>query len=222
MRSLHQSYQQLDAIIDLGSNGRGGGVEKRVEAVKSAEVIKIAEFVKFTEAGKLPEAIELVEADELVEYVTLGEKEVLMLGGELEVGQVGIRELLREVKEVVLEATGCDWAVRPTVIGELGCDDGNVEASAFSGSYGHSDAVEDNGQPDRTVFSRRKVLPLTVHSFQCHPSVVIWNRSSVHTIHNTFGVGPISCSPLIEVSIIPNQRSVRGNSKYTVQGLHGV
>ena len=98
MRSLHQSYQQLDAIIDLGSNGRGGGVDEGVEAVKSAEVVRFADFVKFTEAGKLPEAIELVEADELVEYVTLREKEVLMLGGELEVGQVGIRELLREVK----------------------------------------------------------------------------------------------------------------------------
>ena len=49
----------------------------------------------------------------------LGGKEVLMLGAELEVGQVGMREPLEEVKEAVSEATGCDWAVRPTVIGEL-------------------------------------------------------------------------------------------------------
>ena len=237
---MHHSYQQLDIIVDLASDGSRGNVGegtgavkfagvvkyaevvRYAELVKSAELVEYPEFVKFTKAGKLPEAVELVEADGLVRYVTLGEKEVLMLGAELEVGQMGMREPLRELKEVVLEATGCDWAVGSTVIGELGCDDGNVEDVAYSKSYGHSDAAEHMGQPNWTVFSRRKPLPLTVHSFQCHLSGVVWHRSSVHTIHNAFGVAPKSCIPLIEVSIIPNQRSVRGNSKYTVQGLHRV
>ena len=111
---MHQSYQQLDIIVDFASDGRRGDINEGIEAVKLAgvvryaEVVKFAEFVKFAEAGKLSEAMKLVEVNELIGYVTLGEKEVLMLEGELEVGQMGVRGPLGEVKEVVLEGTGCD------------------------------------------------------------------------------------------------------------------
>ena len=82
---MHQSYQQLASIVDLASDGRRADVNEGIEAVKFAgvvkdvEVVKYDEVVKFAEAGKLPEAIKLVEADEVAGYVTLGEKEVLML-----------------------------------------------------------------------------------------------------------------------------------------------
>ena len=56
---------------------------------------------------------------------------------------MGIRGPLREVKEVVFGGTGCDWAVGPTVIEELGNNAGKIEDVAFSGTFGHSDAVED-------------------------------------------------------------------------------
>ena len=135
-KSLHQSYQQFDTIVDLASDGRRGDVDEGIETVKSAEV------VTFLEAGELPDAIELVEAGELVGFVTLGEKEILMLEGELEVGQIGMRGPLREVKEVILEGTGCDWAVGPTVVEKLGNSAGKVEDVALSGTSGHSDAVE--------------------------------------------------------------------------------
>ena len=75
--------------------------------------------------------------------MTLGEKEVLMFEGELEVGQTGIRGPLREVKEVVLEETGWDWVIGPTVIEELGSNAGTVEDVALSRTSGHSDSVED-------------------------------------------------------------------------------
>lgn len=134
-KSLHQSYQQFDTIVDLASEGRRD-VGEGIETAKSAEV------VKFLEAGELLDAIELVEAGELVGFVTLGEKEMLMLEGELEVGQMGMRGPLREVKEVLLEGTGCDWAVGPTVVEKPGNNAGKVEDVALSGTSGHSDAVE--------------------------------------------------------------------------------
>ena len=56
-----------------------------------------------------------------------------------------MRGSLREVKEVVFEGTGCDWAVSPTGIGELGYNDVNVEDETLPGTYGHSDAVADMG-----------------------------------------------------------------------------
>ena len=77
--------------------------------------------------------------------MTLGENEELMLEGELEVGQIGIRGPLREVKEVVLEGTGWDWVIGPTVIEELGNNAWRVEDVALSGTSGHSDAVENTG-----------------------------------------------------------------------------
>ena len=116
-KSLHQSYQQFDTIVDLASEGRRD-VGEGIETVKSAEV------------------------GELVGFVTLGEKEMLMLEGELEVGQMGMRGPLREVKEVILEGTGCDWAVGPTVVEKPGNNAGKVEDVALSGTSGHSDAVE--------------------------------------------------------------------------------
>lgn len=58
---------------------------------------------------------------------------------------MGVRGPLREVKEVVLEGTGCNWAIGPIVIGELGYNDGNVEDVTLPGTYRHSDAVEDIG-----------------------------------------------------------------------------
>ena len=42
-KSLHQSYQQFDAIVDLALDGRRGGVYEGIEAVKSAEVVKFLE-----------------------------------------------------------------------------------------------------------------------------------------------------------------------------------
>ena len=101
-----------------------------IEAVRSGEVVRSAEVVKFFEAG------------ELVGFVALGDKEVLLLERELEVDQMGIRGPFREVKEVVLDETGCDWAVGPTVIKESRNNDGKVEDIALSGRSGHSDAVE--------------------------------------------------------------------------------
>ena len=144
-------------IVDLASDGRREDVDEGIEVIKFAGVVKyaevvgcaefveFAEFVKFAEAGKLPEAMKLVEVDELIGNVTLGEKEVLMLEGELEVGQMGVRGPLREVKEVLLEGTGCDWAVGSTVIGELRCDNSKVEDVTMPGTYRHSGAVEDIG-----------------------------------------------------------------------------
>ena len=72
-----------------------------IEAVKSAKVVKSAEVVKSFGAGELP------DADKLVGFVALDEKERLMLERALEVDQMGIRGPLREVKEVVMEETGC-------------------------------------------------------------------------------------------------------------------
>lgn len=118
-KSLHQSYQQFDAIVDLASDGRRGGVYEGIEAVKFAELVKATEVVKFLETGELPDVIKLVEADELVGFVRLGKKEVLTLVRELEVSQSGTRWLLSEVKEVVSGGTGWDWAVGPTVTEEL-------------------------------------------------------------------------------------------------------
>ena len=80
-KSLHQSYQQFDIIVDLASDGRRGGVYEGIEAVKFAELVKSTEVVKFLETGELPDAIKLVEADELVGFVRLGKKEVLTLEG---------------------------------------------------------------------------------------------------------------------------------------------
>ena len=80
-KSLHQSYQQFDIIVDLASDGRRGEVNEGIEAVKSAEVVKSTEVVMILEAGKLPDAIKLVEADELVGSLRLGKKEVLTLEG---------------------------------------------------------------------------------------------------------------------------------------------
>lgn len=138
--------------IDLASDGRGEEVDEGIEVVKFAGVVKYAEVVrngeviKFAEAGKLPQAMELIEAEELVGYGTLGKKKVvLMLEGELEVGQMGVRGPSIDVKEVVLEGTVCDWAVGPIVIGEVGCDNSDVEDITLPGTYRHSDAVEDIG-----------------------------------------------------------------------------
>lgn len=117
-------------------------MNKGIEAVKFAEVVKSAEVIKILEAGELSDAVKLVEADGLVGFVTLGEKELLTLKGELGVGQMGIRGPLREVKEIVLEGIGCDWAVGPTVVEELRNSAGKVEDFALSGRSGHSDALE--------------------------------------------------------------------------------
>ena len=84
---MHQSYQQLDIIVDFASEGRRGKVDEGIEAVKLAGVVKFVEFVKVAEAGKPPEAMKLVEVDELVGYVTLGKEKVLTLEGEPELGQ---------------------------------------------------------------------------------------------------------------------------------------
>ncbi len=152
---MHQSYQQFDTIIDLASDRGRVDVYEGIEAVKLAEVakfaevvryaeaVKFAEVVRFVEAGELPNAIKLVEADDLVGFVTFGEKEVLTLEGEPKVGKMGIRGPLREVKEVVLEGTDCDWAVGPMIIEEVGNNAGKVVDVALSGTSGHSNAVED-------------------------------------------------------------------------------
>ena len=139
---MHHSYQQFGTIIDLASDGRRGGVYEGIEAVTAAAVVESAEVVRFLEAEELPDAIGLIEANELVGIMTLGGMEGLMLETELKVDQMGIRGPLREVKEVVLGGTGCDWALGPTVIEGLRNNAGKVEDIALSGKSGHSDAVE--------------------------------------------------------------------------------
>ena len=74
-KSLHQSYQQFDTIVDLALDGRRGDVYEGLEAVKLAEVVNLPDV------GKLPDTIKLVEADDLVGFATLGEKEILTLDG---------------------------------------------------------------------------------------------------------------------------------------------
>ena len=219
---MHQSYQQFDTIIDLASDGGKVEVIEGIEAVKLAEVGKFAGVGKYAEARELPNAIKLVEADDLVGFVTFGEKKVLTLEGEAKVGKIGMRGPLREVKEVILEGTGCDWAIGPIAIEELRNNAGKVEDVSLSEISGHPNAVEDTDQPNRATLFHKETSQLTVHDFQCHHGVIAWHRSRVNTIHNAFGVGPKSSAPLIEVFIIPNQSSVCGNSKYTAQGLNGV
>ena len=76
---MHQSYQQLASIVDLASDGRRVDVNGGIEAVKFAGVVQNVEVVKYAEVVKCAEDIKLVETDEVAGYVTLGEKEVLML-----------------------------------------------------------------------------------------------------------------------------------------------
>ena len=149
-KPLHQSYQQLDTIADLASDGRRGGVYEGIEAVTAAVVVESAEVVRLLEVEKLPDAVGLVGV------MTLGGMEGLMLEAALEVDQMGIRGPLREVKEVVLGGIGCDWALGPTVFEELRNNAGKVEDIAVSGKSGHSDAVKSRDQSNRDVLLPRK------------------------------------------------------------------